>query len=262
MANMGKYNRIICSIFLERYEQGKTSITFAREEFQQKAQELGVKPPKNLGDIVYSYKYRQYLPEEITRTAPDGYYWRIRNVGKACYEFVLEKGIEFIKPDSMLATIKIPDATPSIVKKYSASDEQALLTIVRYNRLIDIFLGITCYSLQSHLRTTITGIGQIETDEIYVGVDKKGRQFIIPVQAKGGSDKLGITQIEQDVELCKQKYPELICRAVACQFITSDIVAMFEFSVEEGKIVKEIERHYKIIEAEEILREDLNKYNS
>ncbi len=162
----------------------------------------------------------------------------------------------------MLATIKIPDATPSIVKKYSASDEQALLTIVRYNRLIDIFLGITCYSLQSHLRTTITGIGQIETDEIYVGVDKKGRQFIIPVQAKGGSDKLGITQIEQDVELCKQKYPELICRAVACQFITSDIVAMFEFSVEEGKIVKEIERHYKIIEAEEILREDLNKYNS
>lgn len=170
--------------------------------------------------------------------------------------------MEFIEPDKMLATIKIPDSTPSIVRKYSISDEQALLTVVRYNRLIDIFLGITCYSLQNHLRTTVAGIGQIETDEIYVGLDKKGRQFIIPVQAKGGSDKLGVTQIEQDLELCKQKYPELICRAIACQFITSDVVAMFEFSVEEGKIVKENERHYKIIETKEISNDDLNRYNS
>lgn len=202
------------------------------------------------------------MPEEITKTAPNGYYWRIRNIGKALYEFILEEGMEFIEPDKMLATIKIPDSTPSIVRKYSISDEQALLTIVRYNRLIDIFLGITCYSLQNHLRTTVVGIGQIETDEIYVGLDKKGRQFIIPVQAKGGSDKLGVTQIEQDLELCKQKYPELICRAIACQFITADVVAMFEFSVEEGKIVKENECHYKIIEAKEISDDDLNRYNS
>ena len=168
--------------------------------------------------------------------------------------------MEFIEPDPMLATIEIPDGTPSIVKKYSVADEQALLTIVRYNRLIDTFLGITCYSLQNHLRTTVDGIGQTETDELYVGVDKKGRQFIIPVQAKGGTDKLGITQIEQDMELCRQKYPELICRAIACQFITSDIVAMFEFGVEDGKIVKEDERHYKITDAREITGNDLSQY--
>ena len=71
-----------------------------------------------------------------------------------------------MEPDSVLATTKIPDGTPSIVKKHSISDEQALLAIVRYNRFIDIFLGIACYSLQNHLRTTVTGIGQIETDEI------------------------------------------------------------------------------------------------
>lgn len=259
---MGIYDSIIRSIFFAHYEKGKTSITFEREEFQQKAKELDVNPAKNLGDIVYSYKYRKKLPQDILETAPDGYYWRIRSVGKAHYEFVLEEGDEFIEPDTMLATIKIPDGTPSIVKKYSASDEQALLTIVRYNRLVDTFLGVTCYSLQNHLRTTVDGIGQIETDELYVGMDKKGRQFIIPVQAKGGTDKLGITQIEQDIELCKQKYPELICRAIACQFITSDIVAMFEFTVEDGKIVKENERHYKMIDANEITEEDLSQYNS
>lgn len=259
---MGIYDSIIYSIFFDHYEEGKTSITFEREEFQRKAKELNISAAKNLGDIVYSYKYRKKLPKEILETAPEGYYWRIKSVGKAHYEFVLDEGMEFIEPDTMLATIKIPDGTPSIVKKYSVSDEQALLTIVRYNRLIDTFLGITCYSLQNHLRTTVDGIGQIETDELYVGVDKKGRQFIMPVQAKGGTDKLGITQIEQDIELCKQKYPELICRAIACKFIASDIVAMFEFGVEDGKIVKENERHYKMIDASEITGKDLSQYNS
>lgn len=68
----------------------------------------------------------------------------------------------------MTAT-KVPDATPGIVAKYAFNDEQALLAKVRYNRLVDIFTGVTCYSLQNHLRTTVSEIGQVETDEIYVG---------------------------------------------------------------------------------------------
>ena len=257
---MGKYDSIIQSIFTEHYVQDATSFTFEREELSAKAEELHIQTPKNLGDIVYSYKFRKSFPDEIARTAPEGFYWRIRNIGRGQYEFVLEEGVEFIEPDTMLATIKIPDSTPSIVKKYSASDEQALLTIVRYNRLIDVFLGITCYSLQNHLRTTVEGIGQIETDEIYVGIDKRGRQFIIPVQAKGGTDKIGVTQIEQDIALCRQKYPELVCRAIACQFVTHDVISMFEFSLEEGRIVKNNERRYRMIEATEICREELEDY--
>lgn len=258
---MAKYDDIISAIFKERYVDGATSIIFEREDLASKARELGFEPPKNLGDIVYSYKYRKCLPEDIVNTAPKGFYWRIKNTGIAQHEFVLTSGSEFVEPDAMLATTKIPDGTPSIVKKYSISDEQALLAIVRYNRLIDIFLGITCYSLQNHLRTTVSGIGQMETDEIYVGIDKTGRQYIIPVQAKGGTDKLGISQIEQDLALCAEKYPELICRSIACQFITKDIVAMFEFSFEEEKIVKVNERHYNIVDASSISSEDLRSYS-
>lgn len=257
---MAKYDSIISGIFTDRYIAGVTTVSFERDAIAQKSRELGFEPPRNLGDVVYSYKYRNRLPKEIRNTAPDGYYWRIKNVGIAQYEFVLTPGAEFVEPDRLLATTKIPDGTPSIVKKYSFSDEQALLAIVRYNRLIDIFLGVTCYSLQNHLRTTVSGIGQIETDELYVGVDKAGRQFIIPVQAKGGSDKLGISQIEQDLALCSEKYPNLICRSIACQFITDEIVAMFEFSIEEDRIVKINERHYKIVKAGEITSEDLEEY--
>lgn len=257
---MAKYDDIIKGIFFDRYAVGATSVRFERNDLTEKAHQSKIVVPKNLGDIIYSYKYRKRLPQEIIKTAPEGFYWRIKNVGQAQYEFVLTQGSEFVEIDKMLATIKIPDGTPSIVKKYRISDEQALLAIVRYNRLIDIFLGVTCYSLQNHLRTTVTGIGQVETDEIYVGIDKAGRQFIIPVQAKGGSDKLGISQIEQDLALCAEKYPELICRSIACQFVTDDIVAMFEFAIEEQQIVKVNERHYKIVESSEISVEDLCAY--
>jgi hypothetical protein len=46
---------------------------------------------------------------------------------------------------------------------------------MRYNRLLDIFTGVACYSLQNHLRTTVPDVGQVETDELYVGVDKNGQ---------------------------------------------------------------------------------------
>ena len=258
---MVKYDDIISGIFFDRYEAGATSVRFERNDLATKAHQLEIAIPKNLGDIIYTYKYRKRLPQEIINTAPESFYWRIKNVGTAQYEFVLTQGSGFVEIDTMLATIKIPDGTPSIVKKYSISDEQALLAIVRYNRLIDIFLGVTCYSLQNHLRTTVTGIGQVETDEIYVGIDKAGQQYIIPVQAKGGTDKLGVSQIEQDLALCAEKYPELICRSIACQFVTRDIVAMFEFAIEEQRIVKVNERHYKIVEATEISGDDLRAYS-
>lgn len=54
---------------------------------------------------------------------------------------------------------------------------------MRYNRLIDIFQRVAAYSLQNHLRTSVPGMGQIETDEIYLAIDNRGRQFVIPVQA-------------------------------------------------------------------------------
>ncbi len=59
-----------------------------------------------------------------------------------------------------------------------------MLSAVQYNRLLDIFTGITCFHLQSHIRTTIAGEGQIEVDGLYVGVDRDGTEYILPVEAK------------------------------------------------------------------------------
>lgn len=193
-------------------------VDFLREELLTVARKLRIKLPKNLGDLVYSFRYRADLPESIRKCAATGETWIIRPAGTAKYRFVLVPDKPLL-PDLKLATTKVPDATPGIVAKYAFNDEQALLAKLRYNRLVDIFTAVTCYSLQNHLRTTVPDLGQVETDELYVGVDKKGAHYVFPVQAKGGSDKISIVQIEQDFAICKHKFPSLICRPIGAQFI-------------------------------------------
>lgn len=159
----------------------------------------------------------------------------------------------------MVAT-KVPDSTPGIVAKYAFNDEQALLARVRYNRLVDIFLGITCYSLQNHLRTTVPNMGQVETDEIYVGLDKKGVHYVVPVQAKGGTDRLGIVQIEQDFGVCEHRFPLLVCRPVAAQFMQDETICIFEFAQSDEGVGIAGERHYKLVPPDEISDSDLSDY--
>ncbi|MBI4590150.1 MAG: hypothetical protein HY725_15055 [Candidatus Rokubacteria bacterium] len=143
---------------------------------------------------------------------------------------------------------------------YALNDEQALLAKLRYNRLIDIFTGVACYSLRSHLRTTVPKLGQVETDEIYIGVDKRGAHYVFPVQAKGGNDLLSVVQIEQDIALCAAKFPSLICRSIGAQFMEDNLIALFEF--EEGKegVVISAEKHYRLVPGEEVTVDDLQTY--
>jgi len=255
-----RYDVIIEHIFLEHHNVGADSFEFTREEFETKAAQLGIRLPKNIGDVPYSFRYRKDLPDAITSTSPEGLEWIIEGAGRARYRFRLAAANRIV-PNSNMVTIKVPDATPEIITAYAQSDEQALLAKVRYNRLIDIFLGIATYSLQNHLRTTVKSIGQIEIDEIYVGIDKFGRQFVIPVQAKGGNDKHGIVQTQQDIACCAEKFPNLICRAVSAQFMIDDKIALFELTVEDGDIKIVEERHYQLVASPEISPQDLKSYS-
>jgi len=135
---------------------------------------LQIQVPKNLGDVIYTFRYRKDLPKSIIATQPANRGWLILGDGDARYRFRLNK-LTHIRPTNGLLVRKIPDATPEIITRYALTDEQALLAKVRYNRLIDIFLGITASSLQNHLRTKIPNYGQIEIDELYVGLDSRGR---------------------------------------------------------------------------------------
>lgn len=161
-----------------------------------------------------------------------------------------------LTPNPNLAVTKVPDSIPGIIAKYAFSDEQAMLTRVHYNRLIGIFLGIVCYSLQNRLRTTVPSMGQVETDEIYVGVDKSGAHYVVPVRAKGGNDKLGKVQIEQDSELCAHKLPSLLCRPVGSQFMQADLIALFESEQDGDEIRTVSEQHSRLVPPDAVTPED------
>jgi len=254
-----RYAQIIERIFFSHYTQGATEVCFERKEIETVAQDLQINLPKNLGDIVYSFRYRAALPTSIREKAVEGKQWIIRPAGRSkyCFALVAEHSI---MPTPMKAETKIPDATPGLVAMYSLDDEQALLARLRYNRLLDIFTGVTCYSLQNHLRTFLAGIGQVETDEIYIGIDKKGRHYVFPVQAKGGTDKLNIVQIEQDFALCASKFPDLICRPLGAQFMEGNLIALFEFeSTPEGVKLTQ-EEHYRLVPSDQITPELLKTY--
>lgn len=257
-SHSGGYEKIITEIFRRGRQSTTGEITFKREDIVETAASLRVPIPKNLGDLIYTYRFRRDLPDEISNTAPQGKQWVIRLAGDAVYRFSLTS-LGQVTPNPQLQTIKIPNATPGIIERYALSDEQSLLAIVRYNRLLDIFTGVTCYALQSHLRTKVTGIGQCEIDELYAGVGQNGAHYILPVQAKGGNDKLGAVQIEQDLAVCRQKFPELVCRPIGAQFM-QNAVALFEFTEDEQDIRIARECHYQLVSPQAITRQDLETY--
>lgn len=259
MSKPNAYASIIEEIFFSKFEPGMTRVDFERPDIAAAARARGVPAPSNVGDVVYSARYRQTLPDSIQTTATDGHEWIIRGAGRGRYCFVLTRPVRLV-PNEHMAFTKVPDATPGVVAMYALGDEQALLARLRYNRLIDIFMGITCYSLQNHLRTSVPDIGQVETDELYVGVDARGCQYVIPVQAKGGSDTLNIVQIEQDLALCESRFPDLVCRPVAAQFMGNDVIALFAFEKLGDEVKLSTESHYRLVDPAELTAEDLATY--
>lgn len=254
-----RYKQIVEKIFLNHFRPGIEKFEFSREEFVENAKKLGIVLPDNLGDIPYTFRYRVELPEAIRSTAAAGREWIIQGAGRSRYRFIQVR-LNRIAPRDELITIKVPDATPEIVAAHSLSDEQALLAKVRYNRLVDLFLGIAAFPLQNHLRTTVKGIGQIEIDEIYIGIDRYGRQYVVPVQAKGGNDKHGVVQTQQDIACCIEKFPQLLCRAISAQFMSEERIAMFELAVNADEVKVVDEKHYQLVPAVDISVDDLRRY--
>lgn len=246
-----RYDVIIEHLFFSHWEKKITEFEFDREELEAIAKKLAVQLPKNLGDVIYYFRFRSVYPRNMIETQPEGKEWIIEGAGRGRYRFRLVEAIRIL-PNRNLTTTSIPDSTPELIRAYALDDEQALLAIIRYNRLIDTFLGITTYSLQNHLRTTVEGIGQIEIDELYVGLDKYGCHYVIPVQAKGGKDQIGVVQATQDIRFVEKRFEGMRCRAVSAQFMDDGVVALFELTLQDANVKVVDERHYRLVPATDL----------
>ena len=75
-----------------------------------------------------------------------------------------------------------------------------------------------------------------------------------------GSDKLNRVQIEQDIALCADKLPTLICRPVGTQLMRDDCIALFEFGRQDDDVRVVAERHYRLVPPEAVTDKDLAMY--
>jgi hypothetical protein len=112
-----RYEQIIEKIFVEGYKDGMTEIPFERTNLTRAAEELGIALPSNLGDIIYSVRFRVPMPEKILATQPEDREWVIELRGRAKYVFRLVP-LNRIIPNANLAVIRIPDSTPEIIAPY------------------------------------------------------------------------------------------------------------------------------------------------
>lgn len=165
-----------------------------------------------------------------------------------------------ITPNPWRVAHLIPDEAPRFLSAFPFSEKAALLAKIRHNRLVGDFLGFAAHSLETNVRSCGERSGQVLTDEIYFGVDRSGRQFVVPVQAKGGNDKLSAVQARQDIVCCTEKFPGLICRAISAQFMEGDLIALFELTLEDGAVKVVDETHYRLVPADQISREELAAY--
>jgi hypothetical protein len=121
--------------------------------------------------------------------------------------------------------------------------------VTPHQRVLDPFCG--------------TGTTMVECKKLgipSVGIDRRGAQYVFPVQAKGGTDKLNIVQIEQDFAVCAQKFPDLICRAIAAQFMEDAVIVLFSFEISEDGVALTDEKHYRLVDPDEVSAEDLQAY--
>ena len=60
-----RYEQIIENLFFSHYKAGVTTFEFERNEIEQQGRKLKIRLPKNLGDLIYSFRYRIPLPVSV-----------------------------------------------------------------------------------------------------------------------------------------------------------------------------------------------------
>jgi len=225
--DLSQYDEVILQVFLRHYQENDDRLVFQKDELAEACRERGI-TVRNIPDIVYTYRSRRSLPARILATG----HWAIEPAGRGAYAFrLLQNAPHFDIPFSDYAPVDIYNAIPEVVEGLLRQDEQSLLTLVLYNRLVDIFMGLTCFHIQNHYRSFVADMGEVELDALYVGVDKNGTLFVIPVEAKSRaeSEMIGRVQIAQMAKLVRQDFAELRRRILAVKVLADGTIAMVEF---------------------------------
>lgn len=238
------YVPIITKIFTERYRKGASSVIFSLDDIRNAAVALGVSErTRNPADVIYRMRSRTKLPQQIL----DAGFHVLRPIGRGKYAF--EKATSAIFEPPFTEPITVLDMTPLPVRRLlpltlAEMDEQALLAVASYCRVLDHLTGMTIYRLRSHVRKSVPGIGQAELDAIDVGIAASDEELpvVFPIEAKALADALNRVQILNMVHYARHYFPGLTVRPLALKVDEASVLHVMEFNcpvkASELKILK------------------------
>jgi hypothetical protein len=232
--NSKVYVPILLDIFHRKYKEGDFVVRFTLDEVRESAMRLGViSDLRNAPDLVYRMKSRTKLPSEIS----DKGFRILKTVERGIYQLERAESTIIELPEGAIFCIE--DKTPVPVRRLlnedlSRIDEQGLLTIVNYCDLLSLFTGLKIYRLKSHARKSVSKIGQVEVDEIDVGVTYSSLNLpiIFPIEAKAAPDPLNWAQIANQVNFANQQFSGFIVRPIGIKVDWNSIIYIIEFTPE------------------------------
>src|SRR6185503_7572691 len=193
--NSKVYGPILLHIFRARWRQRASTVLFTLDDIRNAADSLALEV-RNPADLIYRMRSRTILPKEIL----DKGFYILRAIGRGRYQF--EKGSSTIFQPLDSRPTEALDITPLPVRRLlperlAEMDEQAVLTVASYCKLLDHFTGLQIYRLRSHVRKSVPGVGQAELDAIDVGVALRDDEMpvVFPIEAKAAPDALNRVQV-------------------------------------------------------------------
>lgn len=223
------YVPILREIVRRKFTPGTQRIEFTKQDVEDVAADLGLKLG-NAADVIYRLRSRTRLPDDIL----DLGFTILRGVGRG--QYALEVGGEALVHLPEHDVYDHNDQTPLPVRRLlpedlSKLDEQGLLTMVGYCKLLDHFTGLTIYRLRSHVRKSVPGIGQAELDEIDVGVAMRDDDVpvVFPIEAKAADEVINRVQVATAVAYCETYFVGHEIRPIVVKLTYDGVLHFLEF---------------------------------
>lgn len=237
------YVPIIRRIFELKHSTGALEVDFTLDDIREAALFLGI-VVRNPGDVIYRMRSRTKLPPEILELG----FYVLRPMGRGMYRFEKSSSTVIPLPDGPVTDAI--DLTPLPVRRLlpehlQAIDEQGLLTVIDYCKLMSHFTGLTVYRLRCHVRKSVARVGQAELDEVDVGVALRDdeRPVVFPIEAKAAPDAVNRVQIITGILYALEFFPEHEIRPVAVKVDDDGVIHFLEFNVTESPADLSIVRH-------------------
>lgn len=221
---LNKYTALVSLIFSEGYRGNSTPFSFSKETLISAGKALEIELPQNLSDVIYNLRHRAPLPDAIASTAAPEKEWIIETIERGEYRFI-QRPCQRVEADPNAFDYLFEDETPRIARDFGMKGAPLLDCILRKNQILKKFLGSPVEHLQSQVRTSVTGVGQVEIGSLFFS-EINGEVIPVCLIAKPG--EFNLAKAAQSMKFAAEHYPEMDCKAVVAQLLSENRVALFE----------------------------------